>query len=89
VTGASGSEAFEGGCCYKVGAVLRWVLLQGGCCLEVGAVLRWVLLQGGCCKVSAATRWVLQGGCCKVGAATNKQINNIYKQIKLLVLHKL
>jgi len=54
------------------------------------AATRWVLLQGGCCyKVGAAARWVLQGGCCKVSATTNKQINIIYKQIKLLILHKL
>jgi len=57
--------------------------------------VRWVLLQGGvgarrCCYKVGAARWVLvQGGCCKVGVATNKQMNNIYKQIKLLVLHQL
>jgi len=39
----------------KVGAVIRWVLLQGGCCY-----CRWVLLQGGCCKVGAARLVLLQ-----------------------------
>jgi len=57
--------------------------IEGGCCLEMGAAARWVL-RGGCCKVGAG-----QGGCCKVGAATNKQINNIYKQMHFLILHKL
>jgi len=28
VTGASGSEAFEGGCCYKVGAVTNFTFLE-------------------------------------------------------------
>jgi len=50
----------------------------------VGGATRWVLLQSG-----VAARWVLLGGCCKVGAGTNKQMNKIYKQIKLLLLHKL